>query len=80
MHASLLQAHCILDIISQAESPDSSLTPNVHSALSRHMALSANVRVTPGMQPTAELIDLAWQGVLNHSGTSQGESEALGQP
>ena len=79
MHASLLQAHCILDVTSQAESPDSSLAPKVHSALSSHMALSANVRVTPGMQPKAELIDLAWQGVLNHPGTSLGESEALGQ-
>ena len=68
----MLQAHCILDVISHAESPDSSLAANVHSALSNHMALSANVRVNPGPQTKPDLIDLAWQGVRNHSGTSQG--------
>lgn len=66
-----------MDIMSHAESPDSSLASNAHSALSSHMALSANVRVTPGMQPRAELIVLAWQGVLNHSGTNQGKVEGL---
>ena len=39
------------------------------------MALSANVRVTPGVQKTPDLIDLAWQGVRNHSETSQGMYE-----
>ena len=38
------------------------------------MALSASVRVTPGVQPQASLIDLAWEGMQNHSGTSQGMS------
>ena len=67
-----LQAHCILDIVSHAESHDSSLAANLHSALSSHTALSANVRVTPGVQTSSDLIDLAWQGVQKHSKSSQG--------
>ncbi len=64
----LMQAHCVLDIVSQAESPSSD-SSNAHSALGARTALSVNVRVTPGMQPAADLIDLAWQGVQNHSGS-----------
>lgn len=41
------------------------------------MALSANVRVTPGMPAADDLIEIAWQGVLNHSKPNQGMSSLL---
>ncbi len=65
-----MQAHCILDIVSPVQQPSSDST-NARSDLGTHAALSANVRVTPGMQPAHDISDLAWQGAHNHSGHSQ---------
>ena len=65
-----MQAHCILDIVSPAQQPSSD-SACAHSDFGTHVALSANVRVTPGMQPAHDMSDLAWQGAHNHSGHSQ---------
>ncbi|KAL0044023.1 hypothetical protein WJX82_003156 [Trebouxia sp. C0006] len=65
-----MEAHCILDIVSPAQQPSSD-SARAHSDFGTHVALSANVRVTPGMQPAHDISDLAWQGAHNHSGHSQ---------
>ena len=41
------------------------------------MALTAHLRLTPEVQPVDDMIDLAWQGVQNHSKSSHGMSQQL---
>ncbi len=65
-----MQAHCILDVVSPAQQPNSD-SADARSDLGTHAALLANVRVTPGMQPAHDISDLAWQGAHNHSGHNQ---------